>query len=64
MAIVDEMELQVIEARKQLEEAKKGLSIMADAGVNITSQKARLKDAERQLQKLERSIDKARREEV
>ena len=62
MAIIDELELQTLEARKTLDDAKLGLKIMADAGENVTAQRARLREAERRLSKVEQSLTKARRE--
>lgn len=62
MAIIDELELQTLEARRTLDDAKLGLKIMADAGENVTAQRARLREAERRLSKVEQSLTKARRE--
>ena len=63
MGIIDELELQTLEARRTLDDAKLGLKIMADAGENVTAQRARLREAERRLLKVEQSLTKARREE-
>ena len=62
MGIIDEIELQALDARTAIEEAKLGLKILSDAGENVTPQRARIKEAERRLLKIEQSLTKARRE--
>lgn len=60
MAILDELELRIIEAEGAVTEAKEAVRVLEGAGINVTNQKARIREAENRLTALRRSYAKVR----
>jgi len=60
MTILDELELKIIDAEVAVTEAKEAVRVLEGAGINVTNQKARIREAEGRLQALRRSYAKVR----
>jgi hypothetical protein len=60
MTILDELEMKITEAEQAVIEAKEAVKVLEGAGINVTNQKARIREAENRLAALRRSYAKVR----
>jgi biotin-(acetyl-CoA carboxylase) ligase len=60
MTILDELEMKITEAEQAVIEAKEAVKVLEGAGINVTNQKARIREAENRLTALRRSYAKVR----
>ena len=60
MTILDELEMKITEAEQSVIEAKEAVKVLEGAGINVTNQKARIREAENRLTALRRSYAKVR----